>query len=74
MIFSAREEPTTRFTVKIKPRFGECNTCFGCEAKPGVDRILVIFQDRPMLSHIIQTALRELSIDAAEHRYMLTIK
>ena len=29
------------------PRFGECYTCFGCEAKRGVVRILVIFQDRP---------------------------
>jgi len=29
-------------------------TCFGCETKNGVVRILVIFQDRPMFSHIIQ--------------------
>jgi len=28
--------------------------CFGCETKTGVVRILVIFQDRPMFSHIIQ--------------------
>jgi len=34
--------------------FGECYTYFGCEAKTGVVRILVIFQDRLMFSYIIQ--------------------
>ena len=32
---------------------GEHCTCFGCETKTGVVRILVNFQDRPMFSHII---------------------
>jgi len=41
-------------TVKTKPRFGECYTCFGCENKTEVVRILVVFQDRPMFGHIIQ--------------------
>ena len=41
-------------TVKTKPRFGGCHTCFGCETKTGVVRILLIFQGRPMFSHIIQ--------------------
>jgi len=36
-----------RFTVKTKS-----NTCFGCETETGVVRILVIFQDRTMFSHI----------------------
>jgi len=40
--------------LKTKPRFEECNTGFGCETKTGVSCILVIFQDRPMFSHIIQ--------------------
>ena len=29
-------------TVKTKPRFGECYTCFGCETKPGMVGISVI--------------------------------
>jgi len=33
------------------PVFGNA-ICYGCETKTGVVRILVIFQDRPMLSHI----------------------
>jgi len=33
-------------------RFRELYTCFGCETKTGVVRILVIFQGRPLLSHI----------------------
>jgi len=28
---------------KQNPRFRECYTCFGCEAKTGVVRILIIF-------------------------------
>jgi len=40
--------------VKTKTRLGECYTCFGYETKTGVVRILVIFQDRPMFSLIIQ--------------------
>jgi len=43
-----------RCTVKTKPRFGECYTCFGCQTKTGVVRILVIFQDKPTFNHIIQ--------------------
>jgi len=35
-------------------RFKESYTCFGCEAKTGVVRILVIFQDRPVFRQIIQ--------------------
>ena len=38
--------------VKTKPPFGECYTCFGCETKTGVARILVIFPDRSMFSVI----------------------
>jgi len=38
-------------------RFGECFTCFGCETETGVIRIFVIFQDRPMFSHIIRKVL-----------------
>jgi len=41
-----------RLTIKTKPRFGECYTCFGYETKTGVVRILVIFEDRPMFSRI----------------------
>ena len=43
-----------RCTVKQNLRFGERYTCFGQENKTGVERILVIFQHRPMFSHIIQ--------------------
>ena len=39
---------------KTKPRFGECHTRFECETKMGAVRILVIFQDRSMFSHIIR--------------------
>jgi len=35
-------------------RFREGHTCFGCETKTGIVRISDIFQDRPMISHIIQ--------------------
>jgi len=35
------------YTVKPKPRFWECYTCFGYEDKTRVERILVIFQDQP---------------------------
>jgi len=39
---------------KPNPVFGDANTC-GCdETTTGVVRISVIFQDRPMCSHIIQ--------------------
>jgi len=41
-------------TVKTQPRFGEFYPCFGHETKTKVVRILVIFRDRPMFSHIIQ--------------------
>jgi len=41
-------------TVKTKPRFGERYAGFGHDTKTGVVRILVIFQDRTMFSHIIQ--------------------
>jgi len=44
-------------TVKTKPCFGKCYSCCGCETKTGVVRILVIFQDRPTFSHIIQKVL-----------------
>ena len=37
-----------------KHPFGETYACFGCEAKTGAERILVIFQDRLMFSHINQ--------------------
>ena len=40
-------------TVGNTSCFREFYTCFGCETKTGV-RVLVIFQDRPMFSHIIQ--------------------
>jgi len=40
-------------TVSKSPFYGECYTCFGCETKTVLVRILVIFQDRPMLSRII---------------------
>jgi len=40
----------------------------------GVVRILVIFQDRPVFSHIIRKRWRELSIDVAEHRSILKSK
>jgi len=47
------EEKKTFRSVKTNLRFGECRTCFGYEIKTGVVRILVIFQRRPMFSHII---------------------
>ena len=40
------------FTVKTKPPFWECYTCFGYETKTGLEDILVIFHRRPMFSHI----------------------
>ena len=40
-------------TVKTKSRFGERYSCFGCETKTGVVRILVVFHVRLMFSHII---------------------
>jgi len=40
--------------VLTKPGFRGFYGCFGSETKTGVVRILVIFQDRPMFSHIIQ--------------------
>jgi len=33
-------------------RLGECYTCFGCETNTEVVRSVVIFQHRPMFSHI----------------------
>jgi len=42
---------------KNKTSFGECYTYFGCETKTGVVRILVIFQGRPMFSHVIEKVL-----------------
>jgi len=45
------------YTVKTKHPFQGVlyfYTCFGCETKTGVDRILVISQDGPMFSHIIE--------------------
>jgi len=56
-----------KVTVKTNSRFGELYTCFGRETKTRMVRILVIFQDRPMFSHIIQRSRRELSIDVAEN-------
>jgi len=41
-------------TVRTKSRFGECYTCIGWETKTRIARILVIFQGKPMFSHIIQ--------------------
>jgi len=46
-----------KYTVKTKPRFGECYACFGYETKTGLTRILVIFQDGAMFSHIIEKVL-----------------
>jgi len=43
-----------RITVKAKPHFGKCHSCFGCETKTGVVRISVTFKDMPMFSDIIQ--------------------
>jgi len=37
---------------KQSTRLREYYASFGCETKTGVGRILVIFQDRPMFSHI----------------------
>jgi len=39
-------------------RFRDCHTFFGCETKKGVLRILVSFQGRPMISHIIRSILK----------------
>jgi len=36
------------------PVLGISYLCFGFENKPGLVRILIMFQDRPMFSHIIQ--------------------
>ena len=41
------------YTVKTNTRFGECCTCFGCETKTGLVRVLVSFWGRLMFSHII---------------------
>jgi len=38
--------------VKPKPSFWKCYACFGYENKTGFERILVIFQHRPMFSPI----------------------
>jgi len=58
-----------KLKINNKKTFGGFYTCFGCETKTGVVRILVIFQDRPVFSHIIQKG--ELPIDVAENWSML---
>jgi len=40
--------------LKRNTCFRERHTCFGCETETGVFRIIVVFQDRSMFSHIIQ--------------------
>jgi len=58
------------FTVKAKPCFGKCYTCFGCETKTGVVRKL--FFKLGLCSAIsFERSRRELSIDVAEHRSVL---
>ena len=52
------------FTVKTKPRFGELYTCFGCETETELGGRLCSAISFKM-SH------RELSIDVAQHRFML---
>jgi len=59
-------------TVETKPRrFGECHTCFGCETKTVVVRIMVIFKIGLCSAISFKRSRRELSIDVAEHRPML---
>jgi len=58
--------------VKANPRRGECYTCFGYKTKSGVVCILIIFQCRPMFSHInMESSRRDLWNDMAEHRSIL---
>jgi len=56
-------------SVKFAPYFREFYTCFGTQT--GVVRILVIFQDSLCSAISFKKFRRELSIDLAEHRYML---
>jgi len=58
----------THYINTLKKRLGECNTCFGYETKTGVERILVIFQHRPMFSHINGKLSPRPLNDMAEHR------
>jgi len=57
----------------VKPRFGECSTCFECETKTGV----VLYEFWLFFKIDLRSAIsfkrswRELSIDVAEHRSML---
>jgi len=60
-----------RCTVKTKPRFGECYTCFGYETKTGVVRIWLFFKIGLCSAISFKRSRRELSIDVAEHRPML---
>jgi len=53
--------------------FGECYNCFSFETKTGAARPFVIFQDRPVISHINRNLSRkpDLLNDVAEHRCVL---
>jgi len=59
------------YTVKTKPRFGECYICFGCETKTGVVRILLIFKIGLCSATSLKRSWWELSIDVVEHRSRL---
>jgi len=61
-------------TVKTRHFFEQVLTCFECEIKTGVLRILLIFQDGPHSAISFKWSRRELSIDVAEHRSILKNK
>jgi len=65
---------SSSYTVKTKPRFGECYTCFGCETKTGVERRVFLFFKIRLCSAIpvsLKRSRRELSIGMAENRSTL---
>ena len=57
VIFWTMRSDLQRTVKKKTPFWRMLYTCLGRETKTGLVRILVIFQDRLMFSHIIRKAL-----------------
>jgi len=61
--------------LKQNTRFRECYTCFGCEAKTEVVYVFWSFFNIDQYSaKSFKRSRRDLSIDVAEHRYILKSK
>jgi len=63
-----------RFESQLKPRFGECCTCFGCEIQTGVCIFWLFFKIGLCSALSFERYRQELSIDVAEHRSILKNK